>query len=89
MARMSKEAGLVDIRVAMEVDNVYTVIGTIDPERRSNWETQFKAGREHAIKYLGSAAMADAFTDSFMRYQDREDTASYCTLFFVSGCKPL
>jgi hypothetical protein len=32
--------------------------------------------------------MADAFVDSFMRYQDREDTASYCTLFFVSGHKP-
>jgi ubiquinone/menaquinone biosynthesis C-methylase UbiE len=88
MARMSQEAGLVDIEVAMEVDNVYTVVGRIDAERRSNWETQFKAGREHAIKHLGSAAMADAFTDSFMRYQDREDTASYCTLFFVSGRKP-
>ena len=47
-----------------------------------------KPRREHAIKYLGSAAMADAFTDSFLRYQDREDTASYCTLFFVSGRKP-
>jgi SAM-dependent methyltransferase len=88
LARMSQEAGLVDIQVAMEVDNVYTVVGRIDPERRSNWEIQFKAGREHAIKHLGSAAMADAFTDGFLRYQDREDTASYCTLFFVSGRKP-
>jgi ubiquinone/menaquinone biosynthesis C-methylase UbiE len=88
MARMSQEAGLVDIEVAMEVDNVFTVVGSIDAERRSNWEIQFKAAREHVVKYLGSAAMADAFVDSFMRYQDREDTASYCTLFFVSGHKP-
>jgi ubiquinone/menaquinone biosynthesis C-methylase UbiE len=87
MARMSQEAGLVDIQVAMEIDNVFTVIGRIDAERRSNWEIQFKAAREHTIRHLGSAAMADAFVDSFMRYQDRENTASYCTLFFVSGRK--
>jgi ubiquinone/menaquinone biosynthesis C-methylase UbiE len=88
MARMSQEAGLVDIQVAMEVDNVFTVIGRIDAERRSNWEVQFNAARKHTIKHLGSAAMADAFVDSFMRYQDREDTASYGTLYFVSGRKP-
>jgi SAM-dependent methyltransferase len=87
MARMSQEAGLVDIQVAMEVDKVYTVVGRIDAERRRNWEIQFKAAREPAIKHLGSVAMADAFADSFMRYQDCENTASYCTLFFVSGRK--
>jgi hypothetical protein len=88
MARMSQQSGLLDIQVTMEVDNVFTVVGRIDAERRSNWEIQFKAAREPTIKYLGSAAMADAFFESFMRYQDREDTASYCTLFFVSGRKP-
>ena len=86
---MSQQAGLVDIQVAMEIDNVFTVVGRIDPERRSNWEIQSKAAREQTIKHLGSAAMADAFFDNFIRYQDREDTASYCTLFFVSGRKPL
>jgi len=89
MARMSQQAGLVDIQLAMEVDNVFTVVGSIDAARRSNWEIQFKAAREPTIKYLGSTLMADAFFDSFMRYQDRENTASYCTLFFVSGRKPL
>ena len=43
---------------------------------------------ESGTKHLGSVAMADTFIDSFMRYQDREDTASYCTLFIVSGRKP-
>ena len=72
----------------MEADNVFTVVGKIDKERRSNWEIQWKAAREQTIKHLGSVAMADTFIDSFMRYQDREDTASYCTLFIVSGRKP-
>ena len=88
MARMSQQAGLVDIQVAMEVDNVFTVVGRIDAERRSNWEIQAKAARPQTIKHLGSPAMADAFFDSFIRYQDREDTASYCTLYVVSGRKP-
>jgi ubiquinone/menaquinone biosynthesis C-methylase UbiE len=88
LAGMSRRAGLTDIQVAMEADNVFTVIGKIDAERRSNWETQLKAAREQTIKHLGSATLADAFIESFMRYQDREDTASYCTLFIVSGRKP-
>jgi ubiquinone/menaquinone biosynthesis C-methylase UbiE len=89
LAGMSRQAGLTEIQVAMEADNVFTVVGRIDAERRSNWEIQWKAAREQTIKHLGSAAMADAFIDSFMRYQDREDTASYCTLFIVSSRKPV
>ncbi len=81
---MSRQAGLIDIQVAMETDNVFS----IDAERRRNWEIQLKAARQQIIKHLGSAAMADAFIESFMSYQDREDTASYCTLFVVSGHKP-
>ena len=73
----------------METDNAFSVVGKIDAERRNNWEVQFRSAREQMIKHLGSAAMADAFIDSFMRYQDREDTASYCTLFIVSGRKPM
>ena len=88
LAAMSRQAGLIDIQVAMETDNVFSVVGKIDAERRNNWEVQLKAAREQIIKHLGSAAMADAFIDSFMRYQDREDTASYCMLFIVSGRKP-
>jgi len=78
----------IDIQVAMETDNVFSVVGKIDAERRNNWEIQLKAAREQIVKHLGSAAMADAFIDSFIRYQDREDTASYCMLFIVSGRKP-
>lgn len=88
LVAMSREAGLVDIEVAMETDNVFTVVGSIDPERRSNWETQWKAAREATVRLVGSAALADALIESFLRYQDRGDTATYCTLFIVSGRKP-
>jgi ubiquinone/menaquinone biosynthesis C-methylase UbiE len=70
LAGMSRQAGLIEIQVAIEADSVFTVVGKIDAERRSNWEIQLKAAREQTIKHLGSSAMADAFIDSFMRYQD-------------------
>ena len=88
LAAMSRQAGLIVIQLTMETDNIFSVVGKIDAERRNNWEIQLKAAREQIIKHFGSAAMADAFIDSFMRYQDREDTASCCTLFIVSGRKP-
>jgi hypothetical protein len=81
---------LIGIRFARGRPTTYSASwGKIDAERRrNNWEVQLKAARDQIIKHLGSAAMTDAFIDSFMRYQDREDTASYCTLFIVSGRKP-
>jgi ubiquinone/menaquinone biosynthesis C-methylase UbiE len=88
LAGMSRQAGLIDIAVAMEADNVFTAVGKIDAERRGNWETQLNAARAQIAKHVGSPALADAFIARFMDYQDREDTASYCTLFIVSGRKP-
>jgi SAM-dependent methyltransferase len=89
MAAICRGAGLSEVRVAIEMDAVFTVIGAIDSERRQNWETQWAAARASVIKHVGSRALADAFIDAFLRYQDREDTSSYCTLFFVSARKPL
>jgi SAM-dependent methyltransferase len=89
MARMCRDCGLIDLEVKMETDRVFTVIGEIDPERRRNWEIQWLGARSRAAELLGSKALADAFIDKFMAYQDRPDTASYCTLYFVSARKPL
>jgi ubiquinone/menaquinone biosynthesis C-methylase UbiE len=87
MALMCQGAGLSDIRVAMEADGVFTVIGAIDAERRRNWEAQWAAGRPSVVRHVGSEALADAFIEAFMKYQDRDDTSSYCTLFVVSARK--
>lgn len=88
MPAMCKAAGLADISVTMETDAVFTTIGAIDPERRQNWETQWAAARAPVTKFLGSQALTDVLIAAFMAYQDRDDTSSYCTLFFVSGRKP-
>lgn len=88
MAGMCRECGLFDIDVKMEADRVYTVIGKIDPERRRNWEIQWSGARKPVARLLGSESLADAFIEKFMAYEDRPDTATYCTLYIVSARKP-
>ena len=88
MAGMSRDCGLIDIDVKMETDRVFTVIGKIDPERRRNWEIQFSGARNRIAELLGSQALADAFVEKFIAYQDRPDTASYCTLYIVRARRP-
>jgi SAM-dependent methyltransferase len=88
MAGMCRECGLIDIDAKLETDRVFTVVGTIDPERRHNWEIQWSGARTRTGEILGSQALADAFIDKFIAYQDRPDSATYCTLYIVSARKP-
>jgi SAM-dependent methyltransferase len=88
MAGMCRNCGLTDIDAKMETDRVFTVIGKIDPERRRNWEIQWSGARNRTAELLGSQALADAFIEKFIAYQDRPDTPTYCTLYIVSARKP-
>ncbi|MBR0795254.1 methyltransferase domain-containing protein [Bradyrhizobium jicamae] len=88
MAGMCRECGLIDIDVKMETDRAFTVIGSIDQERRRNWEIQWSGAKHRTAELLGSQALADAFIEKFMAYQDRPDTATYCTLYIASARKP-
>jgi SAM-dependent methyltransferase len=88
MAGMCRDCGLIDIEAKMETDRAFTVIGKIDPERRRNWEIQLSGARNRIAELLGSQALADAFIEKFIAYQDRLDTASYCTHYIVSARKP-
>ena len=88
MPGMCRTAGLVDIGVEIEADRVFTIVGKIDPQRRRNWEIQWAAAHQIVTRLLGSAEMAAAYNDAFMRYQDREDTSSFCSLYVVKARKP-
>lgn len=88
MAGMCRDCGLIDIDVKMETDRVFTVVGKIDSERRRNWEIQWSGARKPTAALLGSEALADAFIEKFMAYEDRPDTATYCALYIVSARKP-
>jgi SAM-dependent methyltransferase len=88
MAGMCRDCGFIDIDVKMEVDRVFTVVGKIDLERRRNLEIQWSGARSRTAELLGSQVLADAFIEKFIDYQDRPDTATYCTLYIVSARKP-
>ena len=75
--------GFRDVSVEMETDTLFTVIGSIDAERRWNWEKQFQAARPHVIQIVGSEAKADRLIDQFFAYYDDPATCSYTALYFT------
>ncbi len=78
--------GFRDVSVDMETDTLFTVIGSIDPERRWNWEKQFQAARPHVIQIPGwSEAKADHLIEQFFAFYDDPATCSYTSLFFTRG----
>jgi SAM-dependent methyltransferase len=88
MYRMFREAGFKDIRVDSEPDRLFNCFGKIDSERRKNWEVQFRAAAKKWVDVLGSIERVERFIDNFLAYQDRDDTATLCQLFFVRGTVP-
>ena len=63
-------------------------MGQIDAERRRNWVEQLTAARPHIARILDNESLADKFVAAFLGFQDRPDTSSYTTLFFVRGTVP-
>ncbi len=77
--------GFRDVQVQIETDTLFTVIGTIDADRRRNWETQLQAMRPHLVALLGSEMSADRFVKRFLNYYDDPTTCSYTSLYFTRG----
>jgi ubiquinone/menaquinone biosynthesis C-methylase UbiE len=77
--------GFRDVQVRMETDTLFTVVGSIDSDRRRNWETQLQAARPHLNKLLGSKLNADRFIERFLAHYDDPATCSYTALYFTSG----
>jgi ubiquinone/menaquinone biosynthesis C-methylase UbiE len=80
--------GFKDVRVEVEADKIFTVIGRIDAERRWNWEKQFQAARPHLIQIIGSEEDADRFVTNFLSIYDDPSMSSITTLHFTTGYKP-
>jgi len=77
--------GFRDVQVQMETDTLFTVIGSIDADRRRNWETQLQAMRPHLVKMLGSELNADRLVKRFLAYYDNPATCSFTALYFSRG----
>jgi SAM-dependent methyltransferase len=77
--------GFRDVRVDVETDTLFTVVGSIDADRRRNCETQLEASRPHLIKLLGSELNADRFVRRFLAHYDNPATCSFTSLYFTRG----
>jgi ubiquinone/menaquinone biosynthesis C-methylase UbiE len=79
------DLGFEDVQVAIETDTLFTVIGSIDPERRRNWEMQLQAARPHISQILGSQPAADTLIGDLLAHYDNPTTCSFTDLFFTRG----
>jgi SAM-dependent methyltransferase len=80
--------GLEDVTADVEADRVFTVIGRIDPERRWNWEEQWRAARPEVAKILSSESEADKCLERFFAHFDDPATCTFTTLYFTRGRLP-
>jgi len=85
MAPFMLDLGFRDVQVQMETDTLFTVIGSIDADRRRNWETQLQAMRPHLVKLLGSELNADRLVKRFLAFYDNPATCSFTALYFTRG----
>jgi ubiquinone/menaquinone biosynthesis C-methylase UbiE len=77
--------GFKDVQVDMETDTLFTVIGSIDAERRLNWEMQLQAARPHTVQILGSEAEADKLIGDVLANYDDPNTCSFTALYYTRG----
>jgi SAM-dependent methyltransferase len=77
--------GFLDVRVDIETDTIYTIIGGIDRQRRWNSATMFHAARAQITQSLGSESAAEEFIERLLAVYDDPMTCSFCSLYFTRG----
>jgi hypothetical protein len=88
MAAFFAQAGLKDIAVDSELDRILTVVGQIDPDRRTNCVEQLTAARAQIARIVAGEREAEDFVEALLRFNDRPDTGSYTALYFVRARSP-
>jgi SAM-dependent methyltransferase len=77
--------GFQDVRLDIETDTVFTVIGRIDPQRRWGSVMMLEAMRPHISGIVGSQTAADRLIAGILAHYDDPATCTYCSLYFTRG----
>jgi len=77
--------GFEDVGVEIETDTVFTVIGSIDPQRRWNCEKIWRSAGPQIGQVLGSQPAAEVFIDRLLTHYDDPATCSFTSLYFTRG----
>ena len=77
--------GFDDVNVEVEIDTLLSAIGSIDSERRLNWEKQFQAAFPHIVQITGSKPNAERLIECLLAHYDDPMTCSFTELYFTRG----
>lgn len=87
LPHLFKRLGLQDVKADFIPDRAFNGFGG-DPERRWNWETQFRSAMPFTVKVFGGEAAAADYTRRVMERFNDPEVYVYCTLFYVEGRVP-
>nr|HMO49294.1 methyltransferase domain-containing protein [Rubrivivax sp.] len=82
-----RRAGLVDVRVDFIPDRAFCGFGG-DPERRWNWETQFRSALPFTAQVMGGEKAALDFNRRAVERFSDPEVYVHCALFYVEGTVP-
>jgi SAM-dependent methyltransferase len=80
---MLSKCGFGDVSVEVELDRIYSAIGSISAEGRRNYAEVLQTGIKPISHSLGSLAEAERLTSDLLVYLDRPDTYTYSLLWTV------
>lgn len=84
---MFKEAGLHDVRTDIVPDKAFCGFGG-DPERRWNWETQWRSTLSFSARVFGSTQAAQEAIERVLTTFNDPAAFVYTALFYVKGTVP-
>lgn len=88
MPSILSAGGFHDVSVEIELDRVYSAIGSIGPEARRNYVEVLEAGIERAVESVGNRSEAERFVSDLLVYLDRPDTYTYSLLWTIKCQTP-
>lgn len=82
-----RDAGLVNVRWDFMPDRAFCGFGG-DPERRWNWEQQFRSAHPFTAQVFGGDAAALAVAERVVARFNDPQTFVHCAMYYVQGEKP-
>jgi hypothetical protein len=80
-----RRAGFQNVSVEIELDRLYTAIGTIEPELRRNLVELLTPAMPRVGQILGGPEQAERFLSDLLAYLDSPDTCTYTQLWIIKG----
>jgi ubiquinone/menaquinone biosynthesis C-methylase UbiE len=85
---MLAAAGFSDVTVEIELDPIYSAVGSMSEGGLRNYSEVFTAAIDRVAATLGGRAEAERFIEDSLAYFSRPDTYTYSLLWTIKGVAP-